>query len=79
VTGSGSLVSPNEKVERSFANIDIPDSFVVPGIGIIEIALYGHCVAQSPQPIQVSGWISIEPSGNRAIAPVGQPVRHSGS
>src|SRR5712692_6071949 len=45
----------------------------------IEMALYGHCVAQSPHPMQVFGSISICPSAKRAIAPVGQPVRHSGS
>jgi hypothetical protein len=33
--------------------------------GIIEIALYGHCVAQSPQPMQVFGSISICPSLKR--------------
>src|SRR6266850_2805985 len=38
--------------------------------GTIEIALYGHCVAQSEHPIQVFGLISICPSAKRAIAPV---------
>src|SRR6266487_403589 len=47
--------------------------------GTIEIALYGHCVAQSKQPMHVAGSISTCPFGSRKIAPVGQPVRHSGS
>src|SRR5581483_2110154 len=47
--------------------------------GIIEIALYGHCVAQSPQPMQVFGLMSTWPAPKRPMAPVGQPVRHSGS
>src|ERR1700720_2118950 len=47
--------------------------------GTIVIALYGHWVAQSPQPMQVFGSMSICPPGKRPMAPVGQPVRHSGS
>src|SRR5881227_2695172 len=46
--------------------------------GTIEMALYGHWVAQSEQPMQVFGSISICPSAKRAIAPVGHPVKHSG-
>src|ERR1041384_7108297 len=47
--------------------------------GIIEMALYGHCVAQSKQPMQVAGLISTSPVRSGKIAPVGEPVRHSGS
>src|SRR5262249_10677817 len=47
--------------------------------GIIEIALYGHCVAQSAQPMHDLASISTWPSGKRAIAPVGHPVKHSAS
>src|SRR5215212_6846420 len=47
--------------------------------GTIVIASYGHCDAQSKQPMHVCGSISTCPSGSRKIAPVGQPVKHSGS
>src|SRR6266850_736901 len=47
--------------------------------GTIVMALYGHCVAQSPHPIHVARSISICPLASRAMAPVGHPVRHSGS
>src|SRR5256714_15625978 len=58
----------------------IPDAAARTGLrGIIVMALYGHCVAQSPQPMQVFGLMSICPSEKRPIAPVGQPVKHSGS
>src|SRR6266550_579652 len=50
-----------------------------PSRGTIVIALYGHCVAQSKQPMQVAGSMSTCPFGSRKMAPVGQPVRHSGS
>src|SRR5262245_39153729 len=45
----------------------------------IVIALYGHWVAQSVQPIQVLASMSTWPSEKRPIEPVGHPVRHSGS
>src|SRR5262249_32372408 len=47
--------------------------------GIIEIALYGHCVAQSAHPMQGLCSMYTGPAGKRAIEPVGHPVRHSGS
>src|SRR5918993_174426 len=47
--------------------------------GTMEIALYGHSRAQSQQPIHVFEPISMWPCGSRKIAPVGQPVKHSGS
>ena len=72
-------LAERERRTDSLRESPLPLPFFAPGRAIIEIALYGHCVAQSPQPIQVAGLISISPSGKRAIAPVGQPVRHSGS
>src|SRR5438046_10186492 len=47
--------------------------------GPMEIASYGHYVAQSKQPKHVPGSISTWPIESRKMAPVGQPVRHSGS
>src|SRR5262249_25391309 len=47
--------------------------------GTIVIASYGHCVAQSKQPMHDCASISMWPCESRKIAPVGQPVKHSGS
>ena len=80
-TGFGSSASPTESSPLRNCDTPPPPSpfFALSGRAIIEIALYGHCVAQSPQPMQVRGSMSISPFGKRAIAPVGHPVRHSGS
>src|ERR1035437_2820164 len=80
VTGAGIDWGPNENTEIIREKAPLPLPFGKwPSRGIIVIALYGHWVAQSPQPIHVDGLISTSPFGKRAIAPVGQPVRHSAS
>ena len=67
------------KLNQLMIDLKLVGGVGIPLRGTIEIALYGHWVAQSAQPMQVSALISTCPSAKRAIAPVGHPVRHSGS
>src|SRR5665647_2606007 len=46
--------------------------------GRIVMLTYGHLRAQFSHPMQLS-LMSTSPSANRWIAPVGQPIMHSGS
>ena len=78
VTGSGSFALARLNKPLSFAP-KLSGGTAAALRGTIVMALYGHCVAQSPQPMQVFGLMSICPSSKGPIAPVGQPVRHSGS